>query len=201
MYGAVTPPSGWLICDGSAVSRTQYSNLFAIISTTWGIGDGSSTFNLPDLRDCFPIGASASKALTSAGGEATHTLSVAELAAHTHAGVNHLHDLQNHTHLGVDHLHSLQNHTHSYNAFAAVAAGQGYNIQPGGGFYVGNVASSTGGPSTPTTGAADRGLTTAGPSINNTGAADRDLTTSSVGSGVPHNTIPPYRAVNFIIKS
>ena len=43
----------WLICDGSAISRTTYSDLFSVVSTTWGVGDGSSTFNLPDLRGAF----------------------------------------------------------------------------------------------------------------------------------------------------
>ena len=45
-----SPPDGFLKCDGSAISRTTYSALFALLSTTYGSGDGSSTFNLPDLR-------------------------------------------------------------------------------------------------------------------------------------------------------
>lgn len=52
-YAAATPPSGWLECDGSAVSRTTYSALFTAISTVYGVGDGSTTFNLPDLRGEF----------------------------------------------------------------------------------------------------------------------------------------------------
>ena len=52
-YAAATAPSGWLICDGSAISRTTYVNLFTAISTAWGIGDGSSTFNLPNLQGAF----------------------------------------------------------------------------------------------------------------------------------------------------
>lgn len=49
-YGGVSAPSGWLICDGSAVNRVTYSDLFAAISTNFGVGDGSTTFNLPDTR-------------------------------------------------------------------------------------------------------------------------------------------------------
>ena len=49
-YAGSTPPTGWLLCDGSAVSRTTYSELFSAIGTTWGIGDNSTTFNLPDGR-------------------------------------------------------------------------------------------------------------------------------------------------------
>ena len=49
MYGATIPPSGWLVCDGSAVSRTTYAALFAVISTIYGAGDGVTTFNLPNF--------------------------------------------------------------------------------------------------------------------------------------------------------
>jgi microcystin-dependent protein len=52
-FGMPTAPTGWLACDGQAVSRTTYADLFAAISTTWGAGDGSTTFNVPDLRDRF----------------------------------------------------------------------------------------------------------------------------------------------------
>lgn len=57
MYGGAAAPTGWLLCDGSAVSRTTYSELFAVLSTTFGTGDGSTTFNLPDFRGIFPKGA------------------------------------------------------------------------------------------------------------------------------------------------
>ena len=50
-FAGTTPPEGTLLCDGSAVSRNTYSELFAAIGTTWGAGDGTNTFNLPDLRD------------------------------------------------------------------------------------------------------------------------------------------------------
>jgi microcystin-dependent protein len=55
-YGGVTEPEGWLFCDGRAVSRATYAELFAAIGTRFGAGDGSSTFNLPDLRGRFPRG-------------------------------------------------------------------------------------------------------------------------------------------------
>ena len=56
MYGAVTMPLGWLECDGSAVSRTTYAGLFGVVSTTWGTGDGSTTFNLPNFKSRMPVG-------------------------------------------------------------------------------------------------------------------------------------------------
>jgi microcystin-dependent protein len=57
MFAGSSAPSGWLLCDGSAVSRTTYAALFAIVSTTYGAGDGSTTFNLPDTRGIFVRGA------------------------------------------------------------------------------------------------------------------------------------------------
>ena len=55
-YGGASAPTGYLLCDSSAISRTTYARLFAVISTTFGVGDGSTTFNLPDLRDKVPLG-------------------------------------------------------------------------------------------------------------------------------------------------
>ena len=48
-YATTSAPDGWLECDGAAVSRTDYADLFAAIGTLWGVGDGSTTFNLPDV--------------------------------------------------------------------------------------------------------------------------------------------------------
>ena len=57
MYGGASAPAGWLLCDGSAVSRTTYASLFAVLGTSYGAGDGSTTFNLPDGRGRVPVGA------------------------------------------------------------------------------------------------------------------------------------------------
>lgn len=56
MYGGATAPTGWLLCDGSAVSRTTYADLFTAISTSYGTGDGSTTFNVPNLKSAMPVG-------------------------------------------------------------------------------------------------------------------------------------------------
>jgi len=55
-YAGASAPSGWLLCDGAAVSRTTYAALFAVLSTTFGVGDGSTTFNVPDMRETAPVG-------------------------------------------------------------------------------------------------------------------------------------------------
>ena len=57
MWAGSTAPTNWLMCDGSAVSRTTYSTLFTVIGTTYGTGDGSTTFNLPNFKRRFPLGA------------------------------------------------------------------------------------------------------------------------------------------------
>jgi len=56
-YAGSSAPSGWLLCDGSAISRSTYADLFAVIGTTFGSGDGSTTFNVPDLRSSVALGA------------------------------------------------------------------------------------------------------------------------------------------------
>jgi microcystin-dependent protein len=70
-WSDATPPSGFLECDGSAVSRSTYANLFAIIGITWGIGDGSTTFNIPDLEDRCCVNTSPNKAFATTGGANT----------------------------------------------------------------------------------------------------------------------------------
>lgn len=83
-YGGSNDPAYWLICDGRAISRTAYSELFSVIGTTYGTGDGSTTFNIPDLRGNIAIGASEDYELGDSGGEETHTLTVNEMPSHTH---------------------------------------------------------------------------------------------------------------------
>lgn len=85
MWGAAAAPDGWLKCDGSAISRATYADLFAIISTTYGAGNGTTTFNLPNLVDKSPMGAGgALVALGSNAGAATVALSTSQLPAHSH---------------------------------------------------------------------------------------------------------------------
>lgn len=79
-----TPPDGWLLCNGQAVSRTTYANLFSVLGSTYGQGDGSTTFNVPDLTGRVPVGANSTYPLAGKGGEAAHALTSAENGPHTH---------------------------------------------------------------------------------------------------------------------
>jgi len=100
-YAGSSAPSGWLLCYGQAISRTTYADLFTAIGTTYGSGDGSTTFNLPDLRGRVvagqdDMGGSSANRLTNqsgglngdtlgaTGGSETHTLTTAQIPAHTH---------------------------------------------------------------------------------------------------------------------
>jgi microcystin-dependent protein len=73
-YAGETPPEGWLICDGSAISRSEYADLFGVLGETFGAGDGSTTFNLPDLADRIPVGKGSTKtSLGAKGGDVSGT--------------------------------------------------------------------------------------------------------------------------------
>ena len=97
-FAGTSAPTGWLMCYGQAVSRTTYAALFAVTSTTYGVGDGTTTFNLPDLRGRVvagkdDMGGSSANRLTSpingdnlgaAGGSQSHTLTTSEMPSHSH---------------------------------------------------------------------------------------------------------------------
>jgi len=107
-------PAGHLAAHGQAVSRSTYALLFAEIGTTWGAGNGTTTFNVPDGRGRVPLGVSGSHALGTTGGAET-----ASGPAHTHPG-SHSHPVPSHDHTGAahthpgSHSHGVQDHVHDY---------------------------------------------------------------------------------------
>jgi microcystin-dependent protein len=138
-FGGSSPPSGWALCDGSELNRVTFADLFDVIGTSYGVGNGVTTFNLPDLRSGVPVGLDSSvsdfDALGKTGGEKDHTLTIDELAAHTH---------------------TIETLTNSFGGLKSL-----------------------------------NGLSIAGP----------DQETLSTGGDQPHNNMPPYVIVNWIIKT
>jgi microcystin-dependent protein len=116
-YAGATAPDGWLLCNGQTPSRTTYANLFAVIGTTYGAGDGS-TFGLPDPRGRAVIGVGTgtgltARALTATGGAETVIIASGNLPTHQHTLSAHTHTLGSHTHTLSSHTHTLSSHTHA----------------------------------------------------------------------------------------
>jgi microcystin-dependent protein len=116
-FSGATAPSGWVLAQGQEVSRTGFAALFALIGTTYGVGDGSTTFNVPDLRQRFPMGVAASgtgNVLGAVGGSIDHVHtnpSTSSTGAHTHTNPNTASDSHSHTQGNTG---SVSDHTHSY---------------------------------------------------------------------------------------
>lgn len=183
-YAGLTAPSGWLLCDGSAVSRTTYASLFAAISTTYGAGDGSTTFALPNLQGRVPVGKNSATFTTlgGTGGAETVTLTVAQMPSHTHVQDSHNHTQNSHGHTGGDYGHS-----HTLNQ--APYDGTGNNTPPGVNpvSYYNNSGTNTG---------------YASIYVNSTTATNQATTAvnQNTGGGAAHNNLQPYIVMNYIIK-
>jgi microcystin-dependent protein len=89
MWVTGTAPTGWVLCDGTAYSRTvTYNTLFGVIGTNYGVGNGSTTFNVPNLKGKVPVGLDSTQtefdALNETGGAKTHALTESEMPRHQH---------------------------------------------------------------------------------------------------------------------
>lgn len=203
-YAGANPPPGWLYCSGQDVSRTTYAELFAAIGTTFGAGDGSTTFTLPDTRGRViagvdNMGGTPANRLTTAGsginatmlgssgGAQNHTLTAAQMPAHNH-GVNdpgHAHNVYDPTH-----THGVYDpgHVHSYNR-VTTGNGQGSDIGTANNHVVTNTAAATTGIS----------LHAAATGIGIYAAAT-GISTQNAGSGSAHNNMQPTIVMHHIIK-
>ncbi|MBD2201753.1 tail fiber protein [Calothrix sp. FACHB-1219] len=182
------PDTNWLIANGQAVSRTSYAALFTLIGTTYGTGDGSTTFNLPNLSYRVPMGTGNSGTTTYTlgmqGGAEKHTLTTNEMPSHVHTGS---------TTSNGDHGHTVidPGHTHQINPAATTDDTQG----PGN-FLVNNT---------------DRGYnntirqdailpSNTGIAIGLNGTHTHFLDVASTGGNQSHNNMQPFLVINFIIK-
>jgi microcystin-dependent protein len=180
-YAGSVPPEGWLICDGRAVSRSEYSKLFAAIGSMYGAGDGSTTFNLPDMRGRMPLGAD------NMGGLAAGRVSMPEGSVIGASAGEEKHVLS---------ANEMPQHNHTFNMHHANSFGRYVDIVAAGGTPILAVYSRTIG-----------GTGTASQYNCVRDSMDpefyKPLSNSAIansGNGDAHNNMPPFVTMNFIIK-
>jgi microcystin-dependent protein len=129
-YGGAAAPAGWLLCDGSTIPRI--SPLGVVIGTAFGVGDGSTTCNLPDLRGKFALGVSGSHARGTAGGVETVTLTAAQsgLPGHTHGYTGHSHTTVLRTSTGANTGNAAADGSLTTDANAAAPASAAHENMP-----------------------------------------------------------------------
>lgn len=133
LYAGNSVPSGFLACNGAAVSRTTYANLFSAIGTLYGVGNGSTTFNLPNCTGKLPIGVDVGVGAIDTLGKSLGSLN------HTHTTPNHQHTIASHdhtmahTHTGGSHSHVLNDHQHIIPAHYHALDGSGADCSITGG--------------------------------------------------------------------
>jgi microcystin-dependent protein len=210
-------PAGCLELNGQAVSRTTYSNLFAHFGTAYGIGDGSTTFNLPDMDGIALAGRDPSqKRLSVAGGNDFRvtgnfvgaqvvTLDLTMIPSHLHAQTSHTHTGADHWHSNLDHYHAQTAHIHQIqysNAAAVAPAGSGFVRGAGTGWST--VFSTTDGATNTGYMAGGAGntnwLSLAGSGVGTTGASAA-VNTGSAGSGGFHQNTQPTRAAMCLVTT
>jgi len=185
-WGKATAPDGYLLCDGSAVSRSTFADLFAVIGTTYGTGDNSTTFNVPDLQGKFPQGKSGTTNLATTGGANTVTVAVTNNQAVSSTSTQSVSITGN---ISNTSLTTAQLASHSHNC--AAQGGGTTAVNPAQGF-----ASTR-----PNTGSTGSG-TGHNHGHNLSGTLSGNITTSLTGAVTASgtNSFSPFVIVQYIIK-
>lgn len=194
-FAGITIPEGYLVCDGSAVSRSDYLDLFTLIGTTYGAGDGGTTFNLPDMSGRAGLGTNSTYTIGSAGGSSTVVIDISAMPSHSH-------EIQSHTH---DNNISAQTPTLTH----SITAQPAYNYTHLNGTAKRGLIGTGKNHFT--------GTSTQNMSLNsNLSIADHPATactmsggvldfaafdTESAGGGLAHNNMMPYLAVTYLIHA
>jgi len=197
-FPVATPPnSQWLLANGQAIGRTAYATLFSLIGTTYGIGDGSNTFNLPNYTDRMGIGAGNLYAAAATGGATTHTLTTAELPPLTHnvTDPGHTHTQNAHNHTATDSGHT---HVEQYsNSGSGGSSGQLLSSQTATHISIG-VTTTNDAISTPTqSGTAN--ITVANATATNQ-SHTTGITVADTNGGGSHSILNPYLGIYKMIR-
>jgi len=189
-------PTGFLECNGSAVSRSTYSALFAIIGTTYGSGDGSTTFNVPDLADNVPVGKSNNKALASTGGANT-VASSGNVGTNTNTNINVTGNVAGSTANATLSTAQLASHNHTPTNRSA-----GNTVGDPGASYGNSSGTSQNSPSNlPLNNAGSGSGHSHNMSANFSGSGNASSSSTSNYSGSATSVVQPYLTVIYIIKT
>jgi microcystin-dependent protein len=187
LWGTTTAPAGYVLCDGAAINRTTYAKLFAVIGTTYGVGNGTTTFNVPNLQGRFPLGKASAGTGSTLGG-------TGGAIDHLHSQPTHVHDLGGHVHgvsgntgtVSADHAHNFNVNTGFTNTGVGLGAAGGFGFTPD---HVHNAAGGTGGIT------ANHfhgiGFNTGGPSANSGAQGNENTGTNN----------PPFQVFTYIIRT
>ena len=207
-YSSTVVPDGYLLCDGRAVSRTTYADLFKVIGITYGSGDGDTTFNLPNYAGRILVGMDSSDSAVSSvglkGGQKELSLTVANLPSHSHTVAPHYHSLAAHTH-GIPALTGTTStdgaHEHKMNTGTSVNTSATTPVRAGsGGAIISNASAYDTGEHTHTV-TIPSGKQTGAPSSNISGAS-KALISGEAGASSPKkiDNMQEYTVTSYIIK-
>jgi len=217
-FGGDTAPAGFFLCDWSEFNRADYAALFAVIGTKFGVGNGTTTANLPPPGGRVLVGLNAAdpdfNLIGKVGGVKTVTLATTQIPAHTHVQNSHNHTQDTHNHVQNSHNHVQNSHNHVQNSHNH---GRSTQVPPAETYVSSVIGSGAFGYAAGNRAAANETVTSTEQAINqattptNQATTPTNITTvatnqaatavnQNAGGGQSHDNMPPYCVTNFIIK-